>query len=716
MRIRVLFVCVLLGPTLPAQDRAATDGGIVTANVIRLAGGDLLPDVPQRFILPVVSEPTFFADGLYQLMLTSGTNQFQVDIVTDDPLADVDLFLARGSTLSTPAGALRSATSPYGVESIVVTGTRAPYVAGLMLKTTGRQVTGTIRLLVSNATIGGTVLTSQRPASFSLTAGQLTRTKTFYVNVPENARSLQLQTRVLAPAANVDLFGRNAVVPGSISDHRAATASGDEILRIDRNSNPPLRTGRYFVNVTLGTPSQAAEGLITAVLTTEPPILTTLSAATLKPGPLAVDSAVETRGEDIAFVPDSVAGTEPPESLSGASVELTDSIGQRGSASVLAVGRSTITWIIPEWAAEGDATVRVTTHTASIQEGPLAIVKTSPSLYSADGTGVGPALGLGVRTGADGEVTRVPLFDCAILPCQNKPLDLGADTDETVLHLVGAGLRHAEGITAVMGGEAAPVAAFGPHPELPGRDLIEVRVPRSLYGVGVVALTLTAGSKESNPVWVSVGGPGGKPFPRLTTIQPAKAGRDRTIRAVRLSGLYLAEVTAIDIGPQEDVTVSNIRPGPLTVTFDLTISSPAALGSRTVTAVSPAGRSNSLQLEITDAPQPGPPQISNLSITQTRGSTIQTVVRFDFSDPDGDMSLSPVYSIFSFGANALCGSTTVGQTRNDGLFSGTIELRFSRPSGALLRPPVRITVSVRDAAGQSSNSLELTRNEEFVCP
>ncbi len=689
------------------------EGGVVKANRTRLAGGALTSGVPQRFILPPVSEPTFFSDALYQFQIPGVAGRIQIDIAADDPLLDVDLFVARGSSLAGPDEATHRSTTSLGAESVVVPFPSRDWVIGLAVKTLNRQITGTIRATaLASSSSQGPELTSSRPVGFALTSGTAS-TRTFEVVVPQNAQSLEIRTETLR-SANVDLSARSPI--SSRPEHFASTPSGNELMIIRRNGTPPLRTGRYTIGVSLPAGVPNAEGLVIAKLTTDPPATKSYSDASLKEGQAAVDSAVVTRGQDIVFVPEGASGETLPEVISGASVTLRDSADQEGGVSLLSASSNEIRWLVPEWAKPGPATVKVRTHQGQEQLGPLRIGPVAPALYSADGSGKGPAMASAVRTSEDGTEVPLTVSTCQQNRCQLTPLDLGQESAITTVRVVGTGFRHATGLACRLGGEDAKILRHGPHETLPGRDIVDIEVPRSLFGVGEVDLKLTADELESNSVTVSIGGPGGKFIPKLTAIQPVRTGRSRTLSSVRASGQFLSEVTAIEFEPAEGLTVSNIRPTASSVTFDLTVSADAAFGERRVFAVSQVGKSSPVTFEIVEAEPPGPPRITDLVVTQTRSGNFTTVFRFNFTDPDGDMSLRPVFSIWADGGNALCGTFTSGQTSDDGLFAGTVELRFTHPGGVLLRPPVEIDVSVQDAAGRRSNTLSVRRDTEFVCP
>jgi len=80
--------------------------------------------------------------------------------------------------------------------------------------------------------------------------------QTFTVHVPEGSEELTVRIRA---NQDLDLFARHGLQilhSYSEADHQAATVSGDEELRINAASDPPLRPGRYFVDVVALIPSE----------------------------------------------------------------------------------------------------------------------------------------------------------------------------------------------------------------------------------------------------------------------------------------------------------------------------------------------------------------------------------------------------------------------------------------------------------------------------
>ena len=73
--------------------------------------------------------------------------------------------------------------------------------------------------------------------------------RTFMIDVPAAAEQLTLET---AASQDIDLFvryGMQILHTYAEADYEASTRSGDEIIRINAVSAPPLREGRYYIDV-----------------------------------------------------------------------------------------------------------------------------------------------------------------------------------------------------------------------------------------------------------------------------------------------------------------------------------------------------------------------------------------------------------------------------------------------------------------------------------
>jgi uncharacterized protein (TIGR03437 family) len=80
-----------------------------------------------------------------------------------------------------------------------------------------------------------------------------------------------------------------------------------------------------------------------------------------------------------------------------------------------------------------------------------------------------------------------------------EELDLGPEGDAVYLLLFGTGIRHAEAVSATVGGIATPVLFAGEQEQFEGLDQVNLGpLPRELVGAGETALMLDADGEAAN--------------------------------------------------------------------------------------------------------------------------------------------------------------------------------------------------------------------------
>jgi len=114
---------------------------------------------------------------------------------------------------------------------------------------------------------------------------------------------------------------------------------------------------------------------------------------------------------------------------------------------------------------------------------------------------------------ADGAAIYEPIaeFNAAQNSFVALPIDLGPDigaaTDQVILALFGTGWRNRTALSAVnvsVGGTASSLLYAGEQPTLAGVDQINVRLPRTLIGRGLVNVVVTVDRQEANTVQIAI--------------------------------------------------------------------------------------------------------------------------------------------------------------------------------------------------------------------
>jgi uncharacterized protein (TIGR03437 family) len=237
------------------------------------------------------------------------------------------------------------------------------------------------------------------------------------------------------------------------------------------------------------------------------PELASVSAASYN-GELAAESIVAAFGENLA-AGTAIATTLPlPTQLAGATVKVKDADGAERDAPLFFVSPNQINYQIPTGTSIGIASISVQNSSGeTVAKGTVPITTASPALFSANTTGQGvPAASL-LRVRGDAQFYE-PLarYDAEQKQFVPVPIDLGPEGDQVFLILFGTGFRASgtSGVMVTIGDEDAEVLYAGPAPGFAGLDQANVRIPRSLISKGEVAILLTADSRSSNAVTISI--------------------------------------------------------------------------------------------------------------------------------------------------------------------------------------------------------------------
>jgi uncharacterized protein (TIGR03437 family) len=133
-------------------------------------------------------------------------------------------------------------------------------------------------------------------------------------------------------------------------------------------------------------------------------------------------------------------------------------------------------------------------------EAQLATVP-SPNLFMNNAAGLGMGYITRVR---DGQTTNEEIAQVNNGVVTALPVDLGPDTDQVFLTVLGSNLGSATSGTATIGGIAATLSYAGPQGGTAGLAQFVLPIPRSLAGQGTVPISITAGGSTSNTVIISV--------------------------------------------------------------------------------------------------------------------------------------------------------------------------------------------------------------------
>jgi uncharacterized protein (TIGR03437 family) len=211
---------------------------------------------------------------------------------------------------------------------------------------------------------------------------------------------------------------------------------------------------------------------------------------------------------DPSFFGDSL---NPPTSLGGVTVLVTDANGVGRLAPLLFVSPVQINYLIPAGTVGGFATVTTTNSSGTVLVGRVEMQPVAPVLY---GAALVVRLRDGVQTvetvlppiaAADGIAHNAPRSDDGEI-LDGLPIDLGPETDQIYLVLFGTGLRHRTSPAAVsvkVGEVDVPVLYADKQSEFAGLDQVNIALPRALAGAEEAELLLTVDGVAANIMYFS---------------------------------------------------------------------------------------------------------------------------------------------------------------------------------------------------------------------
>jgi uncharacterized protein (TIGR03437 family) len=217
--------------------------------------------------------------------------------------------------------------------------------------------------------------------------------------------------------------------------------------------------------------------------------LKSVSSASLRPTALAPDSLMRAWGTNFSLYPES-SESGPVSELNGTVVKVKDGACVERIAPLFFVSPTEVRYLVPAESAPGSGTVSI--YNA---DGGQAISAVTIALFSANGTGEGPAAMSVLRIGADG-VSRYenPLqYDFGAGGYIALPIEPAQSGERLYLILYGTGLRHRSSLArvrAMVGGMPVGVEYAGPQADWAGVDQINLPLPSGLRGMVDVRLTV----------------------------------------------------------------------------------------------------------------------------------------------------------------------------------------------------------------------------------
>ncbi len=236
---------------------------------------------------------------------------------------------------------------------------------------------------------------------------------------------------------------------------------------------------------------------------------TSVSAASYRGERIAPEEIVAVFGVGLATATQ-IATTLPlPTTLAGTTIKVRDSANVERHAPLFFVAPTQINYLIPAGTAAGAATVLITSGDGTVSGSVVEVANVAPGIFTADASGRGLPAASALIFKADGAQSSQPVarFDTIASRFVAVPIDVGAAGDRVFLSLFGTGVRQRsslENVRAIIGGVEAPVLYAGEQGGFAGLDQINLEIPRSLAGSGVVDVVLIVDGAIANVVQISI--------------------------------------------------------------------------------------------------------------------------------------------------------------------------------------------------------------------
>ena len=190
-------------------------------------------------------------------------------------------------------------------------------------------------------------------------------------------------------------------------------------------------------------------------------------------------------------------------------MSVTDAKGVARPAPLYFVSADQINTVIPDGTAAGPAVVTVTNPDGVQTKSTVEIASVSPGLYTMNQNGSGVVAAYVQIVPASGPQTYEPVFSCpgGGAPCTTIPIDISNSSDRYYLVMFGTGFRGRSSLQQVnvtIGKESVPVLYAGAQGQYEGFDQVNVQLPSSLAGAGVVNIVASADGAQANVVQIEI--------------------------------------------------------------------------------------------------------------------------------------------------------------------------------------------------------------------
>jgi uncharacterized protein (TIGR03437 family) len=266
----------------------------------------------------------------------------------------------------------------------------------------------------------------------------------------------------------------------------------------------PGTDGTFTLNVTVRDSAQLS--ISAAIKLRVDNGLALVSAASLKPGPVAPDSMVTVFGGQLASGTQSATEQPLPTTLGSSTVSVKDANGVARAAGLYYVSPNQLNFKIPTDTAAGPATITVTNGDQTQTLGNVSIAAVSPGLFYLNSDGLAAA-DLTRVNGSNTSYEQIAQLDVSTNQFAALPIDLGSDTDKVYLTFYGTGFRNissSDSVQVFIANVPVVVDYAGHSASSEGVDIVHVLLPKELRGTGTASVGITVNGVSSNGVHILI--------------------------------------------------------------------------------------------------------------------------------------------------------------------------------------------------------------------
>ncbi len=395
-----------------------------------------------------------------------------------------------------------------GAASFTLTVTGGNFIAGSQVEVNGAQ---RVTTYVSPTQLTATILAADVATAGILQVGVRTP-------APGGGVTTTLPLNVNRPAPVLASLNPSVVIAGGPAFTLTVTGSGF-LSGVTAQVNGVGRAATFVsatqLTIGLTTADIAAAGSLSIAVANPFSLLsntltlpvynrvTTVSAASYATGDQSPNSLLAAFGLSLAPGVEINTATTLPTQLLGTWVVVRDSAGTSRRQSLFFVAPQQINFHLHPDTAPGPATVTVFVDNNIVALGDLQVGQLAPAIFTQNATGDGVPAAYALRyRGSDYTVVPMLTYDTTMAKWIPVPIDLGQEGEVVYLVLFGTGLRNRStlgAVTTTIGGRNIPVLYAGPQGTFVGLDQMNLEIPRSLVGAGLVNLQVTVDGKVANP-------------------------------------------------------------------------------------------------------------------------------------------------------------------------------------------------------------------------